>query len=642
MASREQHGCWTSPQAAHEEPLSLNHAEHVQRLPSRWSEFSAHLHRNQEKEPRGPGQYHSFQSITPRAAKDKSPRVEYATTRRREGGEGLSPPRSTVIAGGEAFAIFTFTRVARLSSRRVSAGSAAIKACDQLVGSPGRAAMLAALKEAFVDKRATAKEISQEVLAAIDRVATEAELDVAVAVLGGYKSNSPAVQKRRILQLCAGDIAHGELSVPEAALPVRMQLAVDAKRRRLGGVGVAPASESVPAVAASSSASDRGGVASDTEAAGDARALEMFAEAFKVSKQDVVKIRRGDAGRLFSMIDRSANYAGLEIRRIFERNEEVHSKCVNRSVGNRPTPMGDIRTVVEVIMLLPGRRAGLIRADAARLFVSFYGGDLAMVDEVMQRRDQQDALREEMPAHPARAFGEDVELRSGSSDDQRTALQRRLEEGEERSRKMTSYDPSRMAAMHHAHKDAMNDYFIEGLLQAHEPLKATDLPGCIAILDDLNATGQPRTTTALVEAGVPVGRVLAPNREDAVVLRLTEMGALSVKKEFRRALDEDYADKQIVGAYVDSTSGDPHALQGMIDAVCSKSRRGKLAVAYTLVERNFVQGGAREFTKRVLEMSDYMRGKGFVAQMGEPHRSYFEPTRPCGKRVGTQFWVRMS
>ena len=512
----------------------------------------------------------------------------------------------------------------------------------------GCSAMLAALKEAFVDRRATAKDISQEVLAAIDRVATEAELDLAVAVLGGYKSNSPAVQKRRVLQLCAGGASFCELSVPEPALPMRMQSAVDVKRRRLAGVGVSPSIGSVPPIAASSSVSDRGNGAPPTEAASDTRALEMFAEAFKVSKQEVVKIRRGDGGRLFSLIDvtvlvtgNGRDYAAKELRRIFDKDGGIRTKCPNASFGHRPTPMGDIRTVVEVIMLLPGERAGLIRADAARLFVNFYGGDLAMVDEVMQRRDQQDSLREEMPSHPARAFGEDVELRSGSSDDQRTALQRRLEEGEERSRKMTSYDPSRMAVMHHAHKDAMNDYFIEGLLQAHEPLKAADLPGCIAILDDLNATGKPRTTTALVEAGVPVGRVLAPNREDAVVLRLTEMGALSVKKDFRRALDEDYADKQIVGAYLDSTSGDPHVLQGMIDVVCSKSRRGKLAVAYTMVERNFVQGGAREFTKRVLEMSDYMRGKGFVAQMGEPHRSYFEPTRPCGKRVGTQFWVRM-
>ena len=111
--------------------------------------------------------------------------------------------------------------------------------------------MLAALKEAFVDKRATAKVISQEVLAAIDRVATESELDLAVAVLGGYKPNSPAVQKRRVLQLCAGGASPGELSVPEAALPARMQSAGEVKRRRLAEVSVSPATGAVSPIAAS-------------------------------------------------------------------------------------------------------------------------------------------------------------------------------------------------------------------------------------------------------------------------------------------------------------------------------------------------------------------------------------------------------
>ena len=30
--------------------------------------------------------------------------------------------------------------------------------------------------------------------------------------------------------------------------------------------------------------------------------------------------------------------------------------------------------VVEVIMLLPGRKAALVRSECARLFVQFYGG----------------------------------------------------------------------------------------------------------------------------------------------------------------------------------------------------------------------------------------------------------------------------
>ena len=505
--------------------------------------------------------------------------------------------------------------------------------------------MLAALKQAFVEKRSTAKCISQEVLLAIDAAADVAELGLAVTVLGGYKPNTPAVQKRRVLQLCAGGAAPGDLAISDATLPAMVQSAVDAKRRRLSEDCVAPMLRSSSSAAGSSAPC---GDLTSSEAAVTRAPLTMFAEAFRVPQQEVVKIRRGDGGLLFSLVDvaslvtgRGTDYAGKQLRRIFINHVDLRTRCPNASFGHRPTPMGDIRTVVEVIMLLPGERAGLIRADAARLFVNYYGGDLALVDEVLQRREQQEVLREERPSHPARAFGEDVELRSGSSDDQRAALQRRLEEGETRIRQTTSYDPGRMTAAHHAHKDAMNDYFIQGLLRVHEPLGAGAIPGCVAILDDLSAAGDPRTATALMAAGFPVECILAPNREDAVVTLLTSMGAASVCKAFRRALDEDYVDRLVVGAYVDSTSGDPHALQSMIDVVCAKSRRKNLAVAYTIVERNFVQGGAREFTKRVLEMCDYMRGKGFVAQMGEPHLSYFEPTRPSGKRVGTQFWVRM-
>ena len=65
------------------------------------------------------------------------------------------------------------------------------------------------------------------------------------------------------------------------------------------------------------------------------------------------------------------DYAAKEVRRIFDKNDDIRTKCPNASYGHRPTPMGDIRTVVEVIMMLPGERAGLIRADAARLLSCF-------------------------------------------------------------------------------------------------------------------------------------------------------------------------------------------------------------------------------------------------------------------------------
>ena len=64
--------------------------------------------------------------------------------------------------------------------------------------------------------------------------------------------------------------------------------------------------------------------------------------------------------------------------------------------------MGDIYTVVELIMLLPGKRAGLVRNEAARLFVRYYGGDLTMADGVISNRQRQDDLEIENPGAPGR------------------------------------------------------------------------------------------------------------------------------------------------------------------------------------------------------------------------------------------------
>ena len=67
--------------------------------------------------------------------------------------------------------------------------------------------------------------------------------------------------------------------------------------------------------------------------------------------------------------------------------------------------MGDLYVVVELIMLLSGKHAALVRSDAARLFVRYHGGDLGMVDQIIENRENQDTMRLEMPSHPARILG---------------------------------------------------------------------------------------------------------------------------------------------------------------------------------------------------------------------------------------------
>ena len=75
-------------------------------------------------------------------------------------------------------------------------------------------------------------------------------------------------------------------------------------------------------------------------------------------------------GTLYSLVDIAMmvtgndKYAAQQIDRIKERYHEVSAKCRNLKFpgrGQRETPVGDIYTVVEFIMLLPRKHAGLIR-----------------------------------------------------------------------------------------------------------------------------------------------------------------------------------------------------------------------------------------------------------------------------------------
>ena len=188
-------------------------------------------------------------------------------------------------------------------------------------------------------------------------------------------------------------------------------------------------------------------------------------------------------------------------------------------------------------------------------------------------------------------------------------------------------------------KDYINSKFVEGLERMHGDLRR--VAGYVAILDDEDLEGRPRTTRALVAAGLPRGRILAPNREEAVVAKLRLEGALSEKKEFRRALDEEFRHRTpVIGAYLDATTGNAAELQAMIDVVVARANRHPLAVAYTIVARDFTPGCAKPFVRRVLEMYEYLKGEGFVPMMNDAARSYFEPPRLEGKRAGTAFWVK--
>ena len=183
----------------------------------------------------------------------------------------------------------------------------------------------------------------------------------------------------------------------------------------------------------------------------------------------------------------------------------------------------------------------------------------------------------ENPSAPARAFGRQVEAETGCTDEQRTALGRRVVEQREANERIlakrsTSYDPTKFSETDHSHKDDMVQQFINGLLKAHRCDSLSEIAGYVAILDDFGRKpGVPRTASILIAEGLPAERIMSPNIEEMVVRASRELGVHSVKKDFTRALDEDFAEllreTPLAGAYIDSCAGSPASIQRMIGLV---------------------------------------------------------------------------
>ena len=74
--------------------------------------------------------------------------------------------------------------------------------------------------------------------------------------------------------------------------------------------------------------------------------------------------------------------------------------------GQRETPVADARSIVEIIMVLPGRAAARVRKAAADFVVRYLGGEPQLVEEVAANRLRQEDLDED---DPARLFGQTVE-----------------------------------------------------------------------------------------------------------------------------------------------------------------------------------------------------------------------------------------
>ena len=60
--------------------------------------------------------------------------------------------------------------------------------------------------------------------------------------------------------------------------------------------------------------------------------------------------------------------------------------------GQRATPVADARTMVEIVMVLPGRTAAMHRRKAADILVRYLGGDPSLVEEIAANRLRQEDM----------------------------------------------------------------------------------------------------------------------------------------------------------------------------------------------------------------------------------------------------------
>ena len=104
----------------------------------------------------------------------------------------------------------------------------------------------------------------------------------------------------------------------------------------------------------------------------------------------------------------SSNVASNVVLRLKATYPEVASSwCIYKFSGRRQrdTPVTDARGAIELIMLLPGKTAAMARQSAANVVVRYLGGDVTLVQEVMNHRQVQAELD---PEHPASIFGQSV------------------------------------------------------------------------------------------------------------------------------------------------------------------------------------------------------------------------------------------
>ena len=145
-----------------------------------------------------------------------------------------------------------------------------------------------------------------------------------------------------------------------------------------------------------------------------------------ITEGELHRIRK--ANGLVSIYDVIRAVTGHELitirktwQRLTEFYPELQTICTlqkfrtNGRGGNQESPATDAKGIVKVLMALPGAAAAGFRHKAATTIVRYIGGDVSLIQEVMDNNAAQQRLAHEDPEHPALVFSEAVGQTASSS-----------------------------------------------------------------------------------------------------------------------------------------------------------------------------------------------------------------------------------
>ena len=292
---------------------------------------------------------------------------------------------------------------------------------SQSIAETGIAPLHGNLVQLFKRPKLSCKEVTEELALRVTDAKHVGELNLIWHVMRDFKSNNIGPTRKRVLAL--GDAAEPATDLAQATedmkrnavgVPKKLRCMLESKEAQLESGVASSSSQALPTPQPTRQRSTATSNRAEEERPNlhtnqplpeqggsvNPELVGRLAQVFGIDPEAVHKMRKLDA--LFSLIDiammvtgKDQKIAAQHINRICEQFVDVSSK--RRYIkfpgrGQRETPVGDLYLVAEFVMLLPGKRAALVRSEAARLFVQFHGGDLRLVDSIIENRQRQASL----------------------------------------------------------------------------------------------------------------------------------------------------------------------------------------------------------------------------------------------------------